>query len=237
VKFSSGFLPQKLTNPKKSFMKEKIILALQTRFAGVADAILNRVAEKLSKTVTEETQIETAVSGVTFQQVLESYGDSRANDATISAVSNYEKKHGLIAGKPLQQQQQQQNQQSGQEIKLPEDAPAWAKEIIGAMQKQNQDLTDKLSKFESKGQKEQLLSSLTTKLKGKVPASFLKGRTIEIADENQLDELATTLEADYLELKQEQINSGIIVDVPNQGNQNPGVAAVDADIKRLGSKF
>ena len=39
-------------------MKEKIFVALKTKFEGVQDAILNRVADKLSKTVTEENQIE-----------------------------------------------------------------------------------------------------------------------------------------------------------------------------------
>lgn len=47
-------------------MKEKILLALRTKYAafGLGDKVLDGVAESLSKTVTEESGIETAVSGV-----------------------------------------------------------------------------------------------------------------------------------------------------------------------------
>ena len=47
-------------------MKEKILLALRTKYAafGLGDKVLDGVAESLSKTVTEESGVETAVSGV-----------------------------------------------------------------------------------------------------------------------------------------------------------------------------
>ena len=61
-------------------MKGKILDALKAKFTGVSDTILDRVAEKLAKTVTTEEEVKTAVDGVTFQQVLESYGDSRATE-------------------------------------------------------------------------------------------------------------------------------------------------------------
>ena len=79
-------------------MKQQILTALKAKFVGVSDAILDRVETKLAQTVTTAEQVQTAVDGVTFQQVLESYGDSRATQATQTAVHNYETKYGLKDG-------------------------------------------------------------------------------------------------------------------------------------------
>lgn len=79
-------------------MKQLILTALKAKFVGVSDAILDRVATKIAQTVTTAEQVQTAVDGVTFQQVLESYGDSRATQATQTAVHNYETKYGLKDG-------------------------------------------------------------------------------------------------------------------------------------------
>lgn len=83
-------------------MKKQILDSLKAKFSGVSEAILNRIADKLAKTVTTVEDVTTAVEGVTFQQVLESYGDSRATEAQQSAVTNYEKKHGLKDGKKIE---------------------------------------------------------------------------------------------------------------------------------------
>lgn len=87
-------------------MKQLILNALKTKFAGVSEQILDRVATKLAQTVTTAEQVQTAVDGVTFQQVLESYGDSRATQATQTAVHNYETKYGLKDGAKVQPEQQ-----------------------------------------------------------------------------------------------------------------------------------
>lgn len=213
---------------KKHIMKEKLFAALQTKFQGVSDAILNRVAEKLSKTVTDETQVTTAIEGVTTQTLLDSYADSRVGEATNTAISNYEKKHGIKEGKPVgvPPATPPANQ-------IPDDAPEWAKAII----KQNQELATKVSSFEQNGQKQVLIGKLTEALKGKVPASYLKGRNIEIAEESQIEELAKSLETEFLEVKQEAINIGVVGDKPVDGNGNPSSASVENDIKNLGGKF
>ena len=57
-------------------MRKEILDALKAKFTGVSDAILGRIADKLAKPATTAEQVATAVEGVTFQQVLESYGDS-----------------------------------------------------------------------------------------------------------------------------------------------------------------
>lgn len=88
-------------------MKKIIFDALKAKFEGVSDAILDRVATKLAQTVTTAEQVQTAVDGVTFQQVLESYGDSRATQATQTAVHNYETKYGLKDGVKVTPPEQQ----------------------------------------------------------------------------------------------------------------------------------
>lgn len=80
-------------------MRQQILDALKAKFTGVSEKILGRIADKLAKTVTTQEQVQTAVDGVQFQQVLESYGDSRATEATQTAIRNYETTHGLKDGK------------------------------------------------------------------------------------------------------------------------------------------
>lgn len=82
-------------------MKKKLLDALKTKFSGVSEAILDRIATKKAEGVTDESQITAIVDGINFQYVLTSYGDYRANEANISSVNNYEEKYGLKDGKPV----------------------------------------------------------------------------------------------------------------------------------------
>jgi hypothetical protein len=121
-------------------MKTKALEALKTKFEGVSDAILSRVADKIAKTATNEEEVTTAVEGVTFQQLLESYGDSRATEATQSAVTNYEKKHGLKEGKKVEKQAEKKSE----EKKTDDDTPEWVKQLMES----NKALTDRIAKLE-----------------------------------------------------------------------------------------
>lgn len=84
-------------------MKQKILEALKAKFPGVNANVLNRIADKLAKTVTTDEQITTAIAGVTkeFIEIIESYGDSRATEAQQTAVQTYETKYGLKDGQRL----------------------------------------------------------------------------------------------------------------------------------------
>ena len=86
-------------------MKEQILEALRAKFPGRSAVILGRIADKLAKTATTPEQVTTAVEGVTPEliEVIESYGDSRATEASTTAVTNYEAKYGLREGKPTTQ--------------------------------------------------------------------------------------------------------------------------------------
>lgn len=110
-----------------------IIEALRTRFAGVSDSVLGRIADKLAKTITKQEDVATAVEGVTIQQVIDSYADSRATEATLTAVKNYETKHGLKDGKKVTDtdgsgsDDDKDTDKSKKDKQGGDDQPAWAK--------------------------------------------------------------------------------------------------------------
>lgn len=111
-------------------MKKKILEALKAKFEGVSEAILDRIAAKLAKTATTDEQVTTAVEGVTLQQVIESYGDSRATEAQQTAVRNYEAKHGIKDGKPEKPAGGEPDNIGKATENSGEDTPAWAKTLI-----------------------------------------------------------------------------------------------------------
>lgn len=125
--------------------EQLILAALQTKFTGVDAKILGRIAKKYAKTATGTTEADakTIVNGIAFQQVLESHADYRATEAQKTAVANYESKHNLRDGKPIEQPQQQNTQpqtsqqeqgsqtagqQGGQQAE--EKVPAWAQQMM-----------------------------------------------------------------------------------------------------------
>ena len=69
-------------------MFEEILKALKTKFPGVDAKILERIAKKKAETTTKEEEVKTVVDGVTFQSILESEGDRRADEAQKTAVTN-----------------------------------------------------------------------------------------------------------------------------------------------------
>lgn len=119
-------------------MKEKILALLKTKFPGVDEATLSRIAEKKATGVTDESQLQTIADGVSFTDVLNSYGDFRANTAVTSAVSNYEKKHGLKDGKPIENPNPNPNPKPEDKK---DDVPAWAQALIDS----NKNLSTELS--------------------------------------------------------------------------------------------
>lgn len=119
-------------------MKKELFDALKAKFPGVSDSILDRIATKLAKTATTAEQVKTAVEGVTIQQVIESYGDSRATEASETArknaVQEYESRYGLKDGVKTTTTTTGGEQPTGGSATNPtggtDEAPAWAKSLI-----------------------------------------------------------------------------------------------------------
>lgn len=154
-------------------MKEKIFAALKAKFQGGNANILNRIAEKLAKTVTTDEQVTTAVAGVTQEliEVVESYGDSRATEATQTATQNYEAKYGLKDGKPINNggASETGGQPNGATVTTTQPAggtetvPAWAKQLIES----NKTLSERLNKMDGErttATRKQQLSAVYQKL-------------------------------------------------------------------------
>lgn len=189
-------------------MKQKILEALKAKFVGVSDAILNRVADKLAKTVTSEEQVATAVEGTTFQQVLESYGDSRATEAQQTAVKNYEAKYGLKDGNKTepQQQQVQQTTEQKQDPTGGEQQPAWVQALIES----NKKLSDRLDAMEAGKTAETRKQKLNAVIE-KLPESLRKAYERTPVDNGTDEEFNSLLESITQEV------NGILTDTQARG--------------------
>ncbi|MCQ2058678.1 MAG: hypothetical protein MJY71_02475 [Bacteroidaceae bacterium] len=157
-----------------------LLAALKAKFEGVSDAVLDRVIKnKFGKTVTTTEQVETAVAGVTWQSIIDSYGDSRATEAQVTAVSNYEKKHGLKDGVKIEDGG---SSITSEQQPADEDMPAWAKKLIDS----NQALTERVIAVESgrvSADRRQKLSEVTAKLPESLRKAYERTPVENITDE------------------------------------------------------
>lgn len=176
-------------------MKQKIFEALKAKFQGGNANVLNRIADMLAKTVTTDEQVKTAVEGVTQELigVIESYGDSRATEATQTAVQNYETKYGLKEGKSVAGGATQQASAAKKDTSFAggnEDVPAWAKTLIDS----NKSLTERLNKMDGErttATRKQQLSTIVAKLPENIRKPYER-----ISVENLSDEQFTSLVGD-----------------------------------------
>ena len=176
-------------------MKQKIFEALKAKFQGGNANVLNRIADKLAKTVTTDEQVTTAVAGVTQEliEVIESYGDSRATEAQQTAVQNYETKYGLKEGKSVAGGAGQQEGATKKDTPSAggnEDVPAWAKAILDS----NKSLTERLNKMDGErttATRKQQLSTIVAKLPENIRKPYER-----ISVENLSDEQFTSLVGD-----------------------------------------
>lgn len=134
-------------------MKKELLAALKAKFEGVNENILSRIADKLAKTTTKEEDVATAVSGVTIQQIIEGYGDSRATEAQQSAVRNYEEKYGLKDGERVQEPKLKPQEET---------IPEWAKQLVA----ENKTLSERLGRMD--------VERIATERKQKLSAVFKK---------------------------------------------------------------
>ena len=170
---------------------EQILAGLQQKFAGVDTAILTRIATKKAEGVTDETKVNSIIEGISFSDVLNSYGDFRAGDASKTAVTNYEKRHNLKDGKPIENPNPNPKPEENKD-----DVPAWAQALIDS----NKSLSDKLTQFET--EKAQATRSQQILAKAKeygIPENYAKRCAIK--DDEDLD-------AYFKDLKQEFANDG-----------------------------
>lgn len=192
-------------------MKKELVEALTTKFQGVSSSIIDRIATKLSKTVTTAEEVKTAVDGVTIQQIIESYADSRVTEAATTArekaVKDYEAKYGLKDGKQISggvPKKETTTEQNGAQ----DDTPAWAKALIenvGALTKD----VDTLKATKTTNDRQQQLNAVI----GELPEPLRKAYGRMSFDKCSDDEFSQLLADVSDEVKgykdNEQIRGGI----------------------------
>lgn len=170
---------------------EQILAGLQQKFSGVDTAILTRIATKKAEGVTDETKVNSIVEGISFSDVLNSYGDFRAGDATRTSVLNYEKRHNLKDGKPIENP----NPDPKPEDKK-NDVPAWAQALIDS----NKNLSTELSALKQEKLQATRQEQILAKAKEYgIPENYAKRCAIK--DDEDLDVY-------FKDLKQEFANDG-----------------------------
>lgn len=172
---------------------EQILAGLQQKFSGADTATLTRIATKKAEGVTDETKVTSIVEGISFQDVLTSYGDFRAGDARITAVANYEKKHNLKDGKPIEDPEEKKAEKKDEKK---DEVPEWAQALIDS----NKTLSEKLSVYEAEKAQAQRNSQISAVAKKYgIPEFMLKDRNIP---EN------TDLDTYFKDMKQDMSNNG-----------------------------
>lgn len=187
---------------------EKILAGLKTKFQGVEDATLQRIASKKAEGVTDESKVNSIVEGISFQDVLTSYGDYRADGAQKTAVSNYEKKHNIKDGKPIEEPKPQDPLPTPTPQSKPtEQVPAWAQSLIDS----NKTLSEKLAAMDAKTKADERNQQIAAVAKSfGIPEYVYKGK--QIADDVDLNQYFT-------DVKQEMQNGGFqFAKSPEEGN-------------------
>lgn len=187
---------------------EQILAGLKTKFQGVEDATLQRIASKKAEGVTDESKVNSIVEGISFQDVLTSYGDYRADGAQKTAVANYEKKHNIKDGKPIEEPKPQDPLPTLTPQSNPtEQVPAWAQSLIDS----NKTLSEKLAAIDAKTKADERNQQIAAVAKSfGIPEYVYKGK--QIADDVDLNQYFT-------DVKQEMQNGGFqFAKSPEEGN-------------------
>lgn len=215
-------------------MKDKILVFLKGKLKqGISKSYLDRLAEHYSKTITEESEIETTFTEgvITLLQLnadeLQREGDRRVTDATDTALRNFKEKFKLNdEGKPI----------SVEPPKPPNpDEPAWFTQFKIDQKAEADELRAKLEGIDKAKVQEGLTEKVKSheKLKG-IPASYLKGRNLTVESEDKIEELVSGIADDYTAFKQELTEQGINIDIP-ESSLNDGVEGQDEG-KKLAEK-
>lgn len=164
---------------------EQIVAGLQTKFPGVDKAILTRIATKKGEGVTEEDKVNSIVEGIGFQAVLQSNGDFRANEASQTAIANYEKKYDIKNGKPVAEPPEEKSESK-------DDMPEWAKTLIDS----NKSLTDELAAIKAEKNQATRQEQIFAKAKEYgIPEKYIKRCAIK--DDEDLDSYMKDLQQDF----------------------------------------
>jgi len=187
-------------------MKEKIFAALKIacgNTANISDKTLQIIADNLSATITEESQIEAAIE---LQKPILQAIDGNINHVAAEAVKKV---------KPVEKTQEKTIEKT-----IDPNEPEWFKSYREKQDQETLSLKTKLEGFEKEKTTTQLTGKVTAKLKEKgIPESYLKGRNLLVETEDGIDQLVTAIDGDYSAFKQEMAEQGVFISVPPKGQE------------------
>lgn len=204
-------------------MKEQILEALRSKFPGRSAVILGRIAEKMAKTATTPEQVTTAVEGVTPEliEVIESYGDSRATEASTTAVTNYEAKYGLREGKPTTPPaptgEGNDNAPKGQ---ADESVPAWATSLVERVTALQNELNRRDAERTTTGRRQALEA-----IYGRLPEPLRKGYeriSLDTLSDDEFTKLSADVTAEVGEIGQAFAAKGAVFSTPSAHHGGAG---------------
>lgn len=76
-------------------IKRTALDKLKTKFEGIDEKVLSRIAAKIAKTAKTDEDVATEVDELTLMDIINSYTDSRVNDAQDKAVKRYKQEKGI----------------------------------------------------------------------------------------------------------------------------------------------
>lgn len=197
-------------------MKQTIIDLLKTKFDGVDESILSRIAEtKAAKAIKTEDDAKTFVEAFTLSQLLNSYGDIRSTEAQRTAITNYERKHNLKDGKVVTTGGGDHNEPGNSDDD--NNTPAWAKQLI----EDNKALRTRLDSIETEKRTTSRKEKLTAII-DKLPASQRKSyeRTaIDTLSDEEFDTLLTEVGSEVDTIIKENKTNGTTFGAPYQRTQ------------------
>ena len=207
-------------------MKEKILAYLKDKIGshagGVQETFLLGIADKFSKTITEEGKI----AEVLNDSVLESFKSvydfhvsetgRKITDATKTSLKTFQEKHGLDEnGQPIKKDDPPPKDKDTKDNK---DAPVWFQEYRKQQEERITALQSKLDQSEKEKTKATLLGKVKDGLKDKgVPLSFLgkvAERNLNVEKEDDIPVLIAEIETDWNSFKQSSAEDGVFVAIP-----------------------
>lgn len=218
-------------------MKKKLFEALKAKFEGVSAAVLNRIVNALANTVKTEEDVEATVEKTTWADVVEKYGDSRASEASESAVSRYEQQHGLKDGVKINDNggasdNNGDGQQGGGKPNTSggsDETPAWAKALFERL--------DRIEGDRTTATRKQQLSEIYGKLPEKLRKPYERIRVDSMSDDD-FNALKEELTAEVEDIVGDYRAKGAVFGRPaaQHGGTNKGDELTKEQVEAISSR-
>ena len=191
--------------------RTQIFEALKAKFTGGNAAVLNRIADRLAKTVTSAEQVTTAVAGITqdIVDMMESYGDARATEAAQTSVGG---------GQQAQQTATVTTTQTANPTAGGAEAvPAWAQSLLESNKTMAQEIAN-LKAERTTTTRRQQLSEIVSKLPEKLRKPYERMAIDSLTDE-QFNALVGEVTAEVNDLASDINSKGAVFSTPTANNQ------------------